>query len=243
MSAEEILGKIEAFEKSFDTYQQSIQKNIDGVINKLSVIWKQMQLEQKEIEKLDIEIDGLKSELTTFKTEYEGLDKEQKELKKNEEEINTKITEANNQYEKKMSDLNEPKLELQNISSKLESVNEKINTKEKEKSDLEEQKIKNENMENDLKIEYGTKQEELEKKSNSSKSSNFFTAFVMENSDEDINEVSILATVMKEGSCKLDDLKKQLDIPPILAVRTIKKLALKEIIILDENTNIITMPE
>ncbi|GAG97092.1 unnamed protein product, partial [marine sediment metagenome] len=49
-------------------------------------------------------------------------------------------------------------------------------------------------------------------------------------------------TIMAQGSCNLNELKKLLSVPPIMAVRTIKQLAVKGIINLDENTNIITMP-
>jgi len=47
---------------------------------------------------------------------------------------------------------------------------------------------------------------------------------------------------MTHGSCNLDELKKLLDVPPIMAVRTIKQLAVKGIINLDEQTNIVTLP-
>jgi Mn-dependent DtxR family transcriptional regulator len=47
---------------------------------------------------------------------------------------------------------------------------------------------------------------------------------------------------MEQGSAKLDDLKKLLDVPPIMAIRTIKQLAVKGIINLDENTNTVTLP-
>ena len=71
---------------------------------------------------------------------------------------------------------------------------------------------------------------------------NFFTSYHIENSDEEIHEVDIIATIMEKGSAKLDDLKKLLDVPPIMAVRTIKQLAVKGILNLNENTNTVTLP-
>ena len=47
---------------------------------------------------------------------------------------------------------------------------------------------------------------------------------------------------MDKGEAKLDDLKKLLDVPPIMAVRTIKQLAVKGILNLDESTNRVTLP-
>ena len=46
----------------------------------------------------------------------------------------------------------------------------------------------------------------------------------------------------KSGQANLEELKKSLDIPPIMAVRTIKQLAVKGIIKLDEDSNVITLP-
>ena len=97
--------------------------------------------------------------------------------------------------------------------------------------------------ENQLKTTYTEqKMEDLNKKLTHLKRDNYFTSFLIENSKEDIPEVDIIATIMTQGSCNLDELKKLLDVPPIMAVRTIKQLAVKGIIKLDEDTNIITMP-
>jgi len=41
---------------------------------------------------------------------------------------------------------------------------------------------------------------------------------------------------MAQGSCNLDELKKLIFIPPIMAVKTIKQLAVKGIINLDEDS-------
>ena len=60
--------------------------------------------------------------------------------------------------------------------------------------------------------------------------------------DEEIHEVDIIATIMDKGEAKLDDLKKLLDVPPIMAVRTIKQLAVKGILNLDENSGRVTLP-
>ena len=82
----------------------------------------------------------------------------------------------------------------------------------------------------------------LEAKIDQLRQANFFTAFLIENSDEEIHEVDIIATIMDRGEAKLDDLKKLLDVPPIMAVRTIKQLAVKGILNLDESTGRVTLP-
>jgi hypothetical protein len=138
--------------------------------------------------------------------------------------------------------MNKPKLSLETLTSKLDSINEKINIKEKESTDLDQRKVDNENKEAEIQTSYEKKMENLDKKLNQLKLNNFFTSFLIEHSDEEIPEVDILSLIMLQGSCKLDDLKKQLDYPPIMSVRTIKQLTLAGIINLDESSGKITMP-
>lgn len=242
MSSKEILALIEQFEGAFDTYQQSLQKNNEEIIQHLSLTWKNMQSEQKEIEKLEDTIHKQNSEITELKIKSEELDKKIIEKKAKRDELTTKITELNKDLETTTDELKQPQFELENLVSKIDSLNEKITTKESEKTKLDQIKLDNEQRENELKTTFSKeKLEELDNKLSQLKSDNFFVSFLMEYSDEEIPEVEIVATIMQKGSCKLDDLKKKLDVPPIMAVRTIKQLAVKGIINLDETNNTVSM--
>lgn len=242
MSSKEILALIEQFEGAFDTYQQSLQKNNEEIIQHLSLTWKNMQSEQKEIEKLEDTIHKQNSEITELKIKSEELDKKIIEKKAKRDELTTKITELNKDLETATDELKQPQFELENLVSKIDSLNEKITTKESEKTKLDQIKLDNEQRENELKTTFSKeKLEELDNKLSQLKSDNFFVSFLMEYSDEEIPEVEIVATIMQKGSCKLDDLKKKLDVPPIMAVRTIKQLAVKGIINLDETNNTVSM--
>jgi hypothetical protein len=128
------------------------------------------------------------------------------------------------------------------LTYKLNYINEQITAKETEKTTLDQKKVDNESRESDMKSDYTKKMADLEKEINESKQMSFFTSFLMENSDEEIHEVDILATIMEKGKANLDDLKKQLDVPPIMAVRTIKQMAVKGIINLNESSNEVTLP-
>jgi len=164
------------------------------------------------------------------------------DLKSKRDELTTKITELNKNLEIATDELKKPQFELENLISKLDSLNEKIITKESEKIKLDQIKLDNERREIELKTTFSKeKLEELNNKLSQLKSDNFFVSFLMEYSDEEIPEVEIITTIMQKGSCKLDDLKKKLDVPPIMAVRTIKQLAVKGIINLDETNNIVSM--
>jgi len=242
MSSKEILALIEQFEGAFDTYQQSLQKNNEEIIQHLSLTWKNMQSEQTEIEKLEDTIHKQNSEITELKIKSEELDKKIIEKKAKRDELTTKITELNKDLETATDELKQPQFELENLISKIDSLNEKITTKESGKTKLDQIKLDNEQRENELKTTFSKeKLEELDNKLSQLKSDNFFVSFLMEYSDEEIPEVEIVATIMQKGSCKLDDLKKKLDVPPIMAVRTIKQLAVKGIINLDETNNTVSM--
>lgn len=242
MSAKEILALIEQFETQFDTYHQLLNKHSEDIVQNLSNTWKSMKAVQAENEKLLEKIREHNSEITSLRTESEGLDKKLEDIKATKDELTSKITELTTTLETTTNDLKKPQFELETLTSKLDSVNEQITSKESEKTTLDQKKVDNESRESDLKANYANKMAELEKQITESKQMSFFASFLMENSDEEIHEVDILATIMGKGSVNLDDLKKQLDVPPIMAVRTIKQMAVKGIINLNEDTNEVTLP-
>ena len=242
-SLKDILGSIEQLEKYFDEYQQTFQKNCENIIQNLSSTWKLMKLEHYDLQKIEINIETQKNELTGLKIKSADLNKKIESLKSTKDESLSKVSELKSTLERINDDLKTPKVELENLLSKFNNINQKIASKELEKSELDQKKIDNENRENQLKTTYSEqKMEDLNKKLTHLKRDNYFTSFLIENSQEEIPEVDIIATIMTQGSCHLDELKKLLDVPPIMAVRTIKQLAVKGIIKLDEDTNIITMP-
>jgi len=242
-SLKDILGSIEQLEKYFDEYQQAFQKNSENIIQNLSSTWKLMKLEHDDLQKIEKNIEIQKSELTGLKIKSDDLNKKIESLKSTKDDLLSKVSELKGTLESINDDFKTPKVELENLLSKLNTINEKIASKELEKSQLDQKKIDNENRENQLKTTYTEqKMKDLNKKLTHLKRDNYFTSFLIENSKEKIPEVDIIATIMTQGSCNLDELKKLLDVPPIMAVRTIKQLAVKGIIKLDEDTNIITMP-
>jgi len=243
LSLKDIIGSIEQLEKYFDEYQQAFQKNSGNIIQNLSSTWKLMKLEHDDLQKIENNIEIQKSELTGLKIKSDDINKKIESLKSTKDESLSKVSELKGILERINDDLKSPKVELENLLLKLNTINEKITSKELEKSQLDQKKIDNENRENQLKTTYTEqKLEDLNKKLTHLKRDNYFTSFLIENSKEEFPEVDIIATIMTQGSCNLDELKKLLDVPPIMAVRTIKQLAVKGIIKLDEDTNIITMP-
>jgi len=239
----DILGTIEQLEKYFDEYQQSLKKNSENIIQNLSLTWKKMQLELEEVKKLEEAIEVQNNELTELNTKSDDLAKKIEVLKSSKNGLQAKTSELQKSIEQISDELKGPKIELEGLQSKLKIFNDKIVSKESDNKLLDQKKIDNENRERHLRTEYSEeKMKDLDLKLNHLKRNNYFTSFLIENSEEEISEVDILATIMAQGSCNLNELKKLLSVPPIMAVRTIKQLAVKGIINLDEDTNIITMP-
>ncbi len=242
MTTNEILSGIEQFEGILDNYHQLWRKHNDEIVKNLHAIWKLMKILEKENAELLTKISQSNGELTELQTKSEEMDASIENLRAKKEESTSKIQELNGDLEKIHNDSKKPQFELESLTSKVDALNEKITTKESEKAQLDQNKIENQNKEQEINSDYSTKMENLEKKLKQQKQDNFFPTFLIEHSDEEIAEVDILATIMSQGKCQLDELKKVLDVPPIMAVRTIKQLALKGIINLNEDTNEISMP-
>ena len=242
MSSQEILSLIEQFETAFDTYWQILQKNNEEVLSQLRSTWRSMQAEQKEGEIRKEKISAQNSELTELRTKSEEMDTMIEGLKEKKEELTSKISELTTSLESTINDLKTPSFELDGLETKFIAVNEKINAKEAEKTSLDQKTVENENREMEIKSSNQKRMDELDKHIDELRQQNFFTSFLIENSDEEIHEVDIIATIMDRGSAKLDELKKLLDVPPIMAVRTIKQLAIKGILNLDESTGTVTLP-
>jgi len=237
-----LLTDIEHLEKNFDEYIQAFHKNSESVIQNIRNTWKMIDKEQDEVTKHEQTINNQNSEITKLKITLEDLTKKVENLKSINEELMSKNTELNSTFERLSNEFTAPSMELEEILSKLKTLNQKITNLENENNDLEQKKLNNENQESKLRTLYTEdKMEELDQKLHILRRNNFFTSFLIENSDVEIPEVDILATIMSQGSCDLDELKKLLDVPPIMAVRTIKQLAVKGIIKLDEDTNIVTL--
>ncbi len=242
MPAEEITAQIEQFETAFDTYNQKVQSNVKEFFEKLNSIWKNNNILKEENASLVSTIKEQSAALLTLKTESETLDKQIADLEHQKENLLTKTADLSRQLEELTNKRKEPEFQLNILSKKLSEVNDRITTRETEKSNLDMRKVENSSISDQKQKEHQDKIGELETKIEDLKRKNFFTSFVIDNSDQDIFEVEILAKIMEEKTCNLNEMKKKLAVTPIMAVRTIKQLAVQGIINLDEDTNEISLP-
>ena len=242
MTSEEILAQIEQFETAFDTYNQKMQSNMKEFSEKLSSVWKNMKILKDENSTLVETIKEQDANLMTLRTESESLDKKIQELNTNKDGLTSKCSELSLEQERLTSKQKEPEFQLINLHSKLSKVNEGVKNRESEKTQLDQKKVENIQLEEQKKKEFELKLEEIEKRIAKLKEQYFFSSFIIENSDQDIFEVDIIATILEKGKCNMNEMKKQLDLTPIMAVRTIKQLAVQGIIDLNEDTNEISLP-
>jgi len=121
----DILGTIEQLEKYFDEYLQAIKKNSDNIIQNLSLTWKKMQLEHEDVKKLEEKIEIQHNELTELNTKSDDLAKKLDVSKSSKNELQAKTSELQKSIEQISDEFKGPKLELEDLQSKLKIVNDK----------------------------------------------------------------------------------------------------------------------
>ncbi|MFX0027100.1 MAG: hypothetical protein ACFE8M_11870 [Candidatus Hermodarchaeota archaeon] len=255
--------------QSFQDNSQKIIENLKGVLLKLKDEKSENEKVEDELRELESELfklqiqsehinkkfqnsknrtNELKSEINTLKDSYNKLDKSLNESKEDLETIKSKLKTMETNLSAKES---EKEVLEQNRSENEEKYKSTLSAHSRE---LDEFKIKNENnlkefdqvglnQINEIREKWSKKLEEAENLFNEFKRNNFFTLFLLEDSDEKIQELKIITILMEKQNSNLDDLKRQIDLPPILAVRTIKQMEVKGLLKVDEESNIVSLSE
>ena len=213
-----------------------------------------------ELFKLKIKADDLNKKYEKYKYQIEEFEKKIKESKNILSDLDIKLNEVTNELE-------DFKLQVKNIVSKISAkksekevleqkkeINE--NKKNQHFSDLsikkeklkEEYRRKSESFESEssdkiknLKSNWSKKLNDLNQQIEQFKTNNFFLLFLSENSEEKIPEMDIIINLLKKEQWNLDDLKNEIDLPPILAIRTIKQMAVKKIVNFDEENGVVSI--
>jgi len=255
--------------KSFQDNSQKIIENLKGLLVKLKDEKSENEKLEDELRGLDSElfklqiqfedinknfhdsqnrIDELKLEINTLKDSYGKIDKNLSECKEDLENIKSKLKTVE-------SNLSAKESEKEVLEQKRRDNEEKRrNAVSAHSKELDEFKIKNEknlkefdqmglNQIKEIKDRMSKKLEEVEKQFNEFKRNYFFTLFLIENSDEKIPELEIITILMEKQNCNLDELKQQIDLPPILAVRTLKQMEVKELLKIDEESKTVSLSE
>lgn len=204
---------------------EDINKKFKTTKNQIDDIEIKISESKKSLEHLDADLIKTKEELENYKIESKNL-KLNISAKESEKVV---LEQKRNDNEEKKNEL------LLEISKKSESI------KEDHINKIEEFKKECSNKFEELKFGWSKKLDNEKQQINKFKKNNFFTSFLIDYSEENIPELDIITTLIEKKQCNLDDLKNTIDLPPILAVRTIKQMAVKQIIDLDEDNNIVSV--
>ena len=114
---------------AFDSFYQAFESNSKDILQGLSEIWKNVKVEQIEIEKIEEFTRQQNLELMELRTKADELDKKIEIPRAKKEDLISKITELKTTLEKAVNEKKTPQFELDNLKSKLNSVNEKVSMK------------------------------------------------------------------------------------------------------------------
>jgi chromosome segregation ATPase len=213
-----------------------------------------------ELFKLKINFDDVNEKHKNSITKIEELEKKIKESNGLLGNLEVKLNKAKDEMENLSSQLKNSESKLKAKQSEKSVLEQKRKINEEKKNELISQlsikrdKSKEEyNQKLDLfKIERSNKVEalndswtnkisHLNQQLDQFKKDNFFLMFLTENEEEKIPELEILVNLLKKEQWNLDDLKNGIDLPPILAIRIIKQMAIKNIVNFDEENNTVSI--
>ena len=241
IESEEAKKKIESLKFQIEESNFNKEKKYEDYIV-LNDVLNTLEMEIKELTQksrsIYSNISNKESEIMTLLKKKQNNEKKNKELT---EENSKKLQEFNSkhshEFEKLRLNHSQELEELKTIYSK------KIEDIKKEKNDkLEIFKGDYEKDFYEFIEEWPKIIEELKDNARNFEKNNFFLLFLIDNSKGKIPEFEILEKVVEKEKYLLEDLKKNIDIPPILTVRIIKQLAAKNIIEFNEKTNEISFP-
>lgn len=254
-------------DQSFQNNSEKLIENLKGVLNNLNEEKRENIKLEDELRDLDSNLFKLQIQFEELNKNIQNLKRKKNEIVLEIENLEKIEHKLDNELVKRNKELQEYKTELMkvvsNISAK-KSEKEVLEQKKKINEDkykealmihsknFEDFKIENEKkikelelmslkkME-DLKNGWSNKVPEMESEFTEFKKNNFFTIFLIENLDKKIPEFEIILKLIESEFCNLDDLKSQLELPPILALRTIKQMQVKDLLKIDEEYNTVTL--
>ncbi|MFX1495897.1 MAG: hypothetical protein ACFFBH_00075 [Promethearchaeota archaeon] len=254
-------------DQSFQNNSEKLIENLKGVLNNLNEVKREnIKLEdelrdldsnlfklQIQFEELNKNIQNLKRKTREVVLEIENLEKIEHKLDNELVKSNKELQEYKTELMKVVSNISAKKSEKEVLEQKKKSNEDKYKEalmnhsknfedfkieNEKKIKELESMSLKK--ME-DLKNGWSNKVLEMESEFAEFKKNNFFTIFLIENLDKKIPEFEIILKLIESEFYNLDDLKSQLELPPILALRTIKQMQVKDLLKIDEEYNTVTL--
>lgn len=255
--------------KSFRDNSQKIIENLKGLLVRIKYEKNESEKLEDQLRVLDSDLFKFQIQFEDTNKNFQDLQNRIRELKSEIDTIKGSHEEIDNNLSKSKEELENIKSKLKILESNLSAKESEKEVLEQKKKDNEEKhrnalltysrklddfKIKiNKNLEEfdkvsldnikEIKDQWSKKLIDLEKQFNDLKRDNFFTLFLIENYGENIPELEIISILAEKQNCNLDELKNQIDLPPILAIRTIKQMEVKAILKIDEESYTVSISE
>ena len=229
----DLLKKIEEETSGF---KESIITKLESIVEEVKLSNKAVEDVEKEIETTETRIKKYDDQITELKDKKSNLEQAVKNLKANIEKTNNKIAEL--------------KDKLSNLKAKLEEANEELaqlkSENEKKEEELEGLNQKVKQLEEEVtRIKRANEEEFAEKSVGLNKIREELSNLVKENAAVDFilaegsyttPEVDILTILFQTKVSSIEEIKRGVKVPPVMTVRTVKKLAEMKILSYDEST-------
>lgn len=216
--------------------KEFLNSKLESIIEEVNMSNKAMGSLEKNLESTENRIKKYDTQITELKEKKTNLEQTVKDLKSKIEETSNKIAEL--------------KDKLSNMKVKLEEANKEFiqlkNEKEEKQNKLEELNKKVKQLEEEIvRIKKANEEEFAEKKAGFNKireelnklaRENAVIDFILAEGSYSTPEVEILTILFKTKASTIEEIKREVKSPPVVTVRTVRKLAGMNILSYEEST-------
>jgi len=216
--------------------KEFLNSKLESIIEEVNASSKALESLEKDLENTESRIKKYDMQITELKEKKTNLEQAVKNLKLKIEETNNKIVELKDKLSDlkvKLEDASKELIQLKNEKEEKQKKLEKLNQKIRQ---LEEEivRIKKANEEEFAEKSVGLNKikEELNKLARE----NAVVNFILAEGSYSTPEVEILTILFKTRASTIEEIKRGVKAPPVMTVRTLRKLAEMNILSYDETT-------
>lgn len=237
MSTDITKSMLERIKKGVDDliqFQGSKKDSIQALLDNLA----------KELSEHGTQLTALKQEVATLDAACNDLEKTRNELEQRISSLKSSTSEKTQQITtltSQKNDLSSRKSsllqELRQKQDEFQRLTQVISSIEDELAALQQQLAAVEARKEQMIQEKEAQLKELEDKLSKAKDENPIAHFLVYESDVELPAVELLAVILQNnGTLSVDDIKREVDLPPVVVTSQLKRMAQKGVIRLDETT-------
>lgn len=216
--------------------KEFLNSKLESIIEEANASSKAMESLEKDLENTESRIKKYDTQITELKEKKTNLEQVVKNLQLKIEETNNKIVEFKDKFSDLKVKLEEANKELIRLKNEKEEKQNKLEELNQRTRQLEEEivRIKKANEEEFAEKSVGLNKirEELNKLAGE----NAVVDFILAEGSYSTPEVEILTILFKTRTSTVEEIKREVKSPPVITVRTVKRLAEMNILNYDEST-------